>query len=149
MSATEREAFGPHLIIDGHEADCALLGQMGHVYDFLKNLPDEIDMTKIMPPYVFKFHPQPPHPPEDAGISGFVIIAESHISIHTYPERGFLFIDIFSCKPFDFEKATAKAVSHFKIKRPEVHKLDRGMDFPKNTGLAMEVVRWQREGRRA
>jgi S-adenosylmethionine decarboxylase len=40
----------------------------------------------------------------DAGVSGVVVLAESHISIHTWPERDFAAIDIFmcgSCNPYD------------------------------------------------
>ena len=45
--------------------------------------------------------------PNDNGISGFVIIAESHISVHTFPGRDYVNIDIFSCKSFDHEQALA------------------------------------------
>ena len=34
-------------------------------------------------------------------MSGFVLIAESHITIHTFPERGYVNVDIFSCRAFD------------------------------------------------
>ena len=39
------------------------------------------------------------------GISGFVMIAESHISVHTFPDQDYVFIDIFSCRPFDTDAA--------------------------------------------
>ena len=42
------------------------------------------------------------------GISAFVMIAESHISIHTFPEKDYVFMDVFSCKSFDAEKAAKK-----------------------------------------
>tara|TARA_B100001063_G_scaffold158533_1_gene147863 strand:+ start:487 stop:822 length:336 start_codon:yes stop_codon:yes gene_type:complete len=38
---------------------------------------------------VYKFEPQ--------GVTGFALIAESHISIHTWPERGTAVCDIFTC----------------------------------------------------
>ena len=42
--------------------------------------------------------------PENEGISGILVLAESHISIHTWPERSFTAIDIFmcgNCNPYD------------------------------------------------
>src|SRR4030042_1661448 len=43
--------------------------------------------------------------PEEWGISGFVVIAESHISFHTFVERSFINLHVFSCRDFDTEKA--------------------------------------------
>ena len=54
------------------------------------DLPD--GDSKIMPPYVFRYHGEVP---EDWGVSGVVLIAESHISIHTFPDKGYLSLDIF------------------------------------------------------
>ena len=68
------------------------------VFDVLNELPEKIGMTKITQPYVF---PYSGHVPEDKGITGTVIIAESHISIHTFQEKDYCFVDVFSCKDFD------------------------------------------------
>jgi len=38
------------------------------------------------------------------GISGFVMLYESHISIHTWPEIGYVSMDVYSCKDFDHER---------------------------------------------
>ncbi|MFN3406957.1 MAG: S-adenosylmethionine decarboxylase [Caldimicrobium sp.] len=84
--------FGQHLIIDGYGANSEKLMDLDFIYNFLNKYPEDIQMTKIMPPYVFKYHA--PNP-EDWGISGFVIIAESHISIHTFPEKQYLSIETF------------------------------------------------------
>jgi S-adenosylmethionine decarboxylase len=40
-----------------------------------------------------------------AGVTGVALLAESHISIHTWPETGFVAIDIFTCGQCDPEKA--------------------------------------------
>ncbi len=39
------------------------------------------------------------------GVTGFVLLAESHIAIHTWPEDGFAVIDFFTCKPHKAETA--------------------------------------------
>lgn len=81
-------AFGLHLTLDGYGGSQERLANLDLIYEFLEHCPDLIHMTKIMPPYVFKYHAKVP---EDWGVSGFVLIAESHISIHTFPERGLEF----------------------------------------------------------
>lgn len=90
-----------HLIIDGH-CNKEKLQDMVLIYDLLDNFPAEIGMNKIMPPFVF-IHKSSKL--EKSGISGFVIIAESHVSIHTFPYKSLINIDIFSCKSFDSKKS--------------------------------------------
>ena len=138
------EAYGPHLVLDGYECDPKRLADLECVYDFLDRAPEVIGMTKIMPPYVFKFDPLPPRPPEDAGISGFVIIAESHISIHTYPERAYLSADVFSCKVFPVETAVDFLVRQFGIGRWEHRVFDRGLEYPRDLHLAKKLTMEQR-----
>ena len=91
-----------HLVIDAFVDDASQISQIEPIFDLLNSLPDEIDMTKITQPYVFRYHGVVP---EDWGITGMVIIAESHISIHTFPEHKRFHMDVFSCKPFDYEGA--------------------------------------------
>lgn len=141
------EAYGPHLVLDGYEADPTRLADLECIYDFLDRAPEVIGMTKIMPPYVFKFSPLPPHPPEDAGISGFVIIAESHISIHTYPERSFLSADVFACKAFPVQAAIDFLVNHFSVGRHDYRVLDRGLEYPRDLKLAEAITLDQRQSR--
>ncbi len=120
--------FGQHLMLDGYGCDQDKLQDLEEIYNFLSRYPEEINMTKIMPPYVFKYSGQVP---EDWGISGFVLIAESHISIHTFPEKLYLSLDIFSCKKFDTDAAIAYIKKLFGIKKLEIKLLDRGHEFPK------------------
>ena len=123
------KAFGPHLTIDASQCDGEKLRDHTYVYSVLDQLPGEVGMTKIMPPYVVTYREG--KVPEDWGISGFVMIAESHISIHTFPEKDYVFIDIFSCKEFDVEKAMDLLVSAFNAKRVTTNVVQRGLDFPR------------------
>ena len=91
-----------HLVVDGFVDDPTRLGQIEPIFDLLNSLPDQIGMTKIIQPYVFRYHGVVP---EDWGVTGMVIIAESHISVHTFPEHKRFHMDVFSCKPFDSEAA--------------------------------------------
>ena len=133
--------FGPHLMLDGYGCAKRKLQDLNLIYRILDQLPDRIGMTKIMPPYVFKYSGVKP---EDWGLSGFVLIAESHISIHTFPEKGFVSVDIFSCKGFDAEFAATYFRDVFDMEKVESRLLDRGTEFPKNLNGAARLVRADR-----
>ena len=51
---------------------------------------------------------------EESGITGFIIIADSHISVHTYPFKKSLYLDLFSCKGFDFKQVINYIKERFK-----------------------------------
>ena len=62
------------------------------------------------------------------GISGVVVIAESHLTIHTWPEYGFAAVDIFTCgdllKP---EAAASYLIEKFQSKNPSIVEIKRGL----------------------
>ncbi|HEY6865740.1 MAG TPA: S-adenosylmethionine decarboxylase [Candidatus Eisenbacteria bacterium] len=133
--------FGPHLVFDGHRCPAARLSDLDRLYALLDRLPDQIGMTKIMPPYVFRHGPAGPA----AGLSGFVLIAESHISVHTFPALGFVNADVFSCEPFDPAVVLSALKRAFTPGRVEWKLFDRGREFPKNIGQSRATVlrdRW-------
>ena len=133
--------FGPHLMLDGYGCERQKLEDLDMIYRILEELPARIDMTRIMPPYVFKYSGLKP---EDWGISGFVLIAESHISIHTFPEKNFVSVDIFSCKAFDADLAVSYLKQAFAMAKVETNMLDRGTEFPKQINGAARAARAER-----
>ncbi len=121
--------FGQHLIIDAAQCDRKKLLNQSLVYDVLNKLPDKLAMTKMSLPHVVKWL-DPGATLE--GVSGFVMIAESHISIHTFPEKDYVFIDVFSCKPLDVENAVKLLVNVFAAKKYTKKVIKRGLDFPRS-----------------
>src|SRR5947208_5961239 len=121
--------FGPHLMLDGYGCDKEKLTDLNLIYRILEELPARIGMTKIMPPYVFKYSGVKP---EDWGLSGFVLIAESHISIHTFPEKNFVSADIFSCKTLEFGFAGEDLKDAFGMEKVEGNVLASGTEFPQD-----------------
>jgi len=119
--------YGPHLMLDLNDCNSAILDDLEACFRLLNELPEKIGMTKITQPYVFRYSGLVP---EDEGITGVTIIAESHISLHTYPKKNFVFVDIFSCKPFDVEGARDYVIQFFQSKSPSVHIQERGAAFP-------------------
>jgi S-adenosylmethionine decarboxylase len=62
------------------------------------------------------------------GISGVVVIAESHIAVHTWPEHGYAAIDMFSCSsPLRLDAAADYLTEAFLSLRPEKTFLERGV----------------------
>ena len=122
----ENKAFGPHLTLDLSECSKERLSDYKLIFDLLNDLPDVIGMTKITQPYVF---PYSGLVPEDEGVTGVVVIAESHISVHTFQKKGFAFVDIFSCKWFDVDVAKDFFVNAFECKKVSFNVVKRGLDF--------------------
>jgi S-adenosylmethionine decarboxylase len=133
--------FGVHLLVDGYGCNRAAIEDINLIYNFLDEYPARMDMTKIMPPYVFRYNGVVP---EDWGISGFVLIAESHISIHTFPDKQYISVDMFSCKPFDTGHAVETLQGYFDIQKYELKVLDRGQEFPNNIQASAKLVRMDR-----
>jgi S-adenosylmethionine decarboxylase len=77
---------------------------------------------------------------EASGLSGFVLIAESHVSIHTFPLDGYVSIDVFSCKPFDTGAAKREIARQFGMARMECNTLDRGVEYPASPDVAVGMV---------
>ena len=126
MREVTKEAFGPHLMLDLKKCSREKLSDYNHVFNLLNDLPEKIGMTKITQPYVF---PYSGLVPEDKGITGTVIIAESHISIHTFQEKDYCFVDVFSCKDFDVDLAAEYLINAFESKSYDKNVVNRGRDF--------------------
>ncbi len=126
MVEENKEMFGPHLMLDLTECKAGKLKDYELIFDILDDLPEKIGMTKITKPYVF---PYSGLVPEDKGITGTVIIAESHISIHSFQEKDYCFVDVFSCKDFDVDFAANYLIDVFESKKYEKYVVQRGKDF--------------------
>ena len=114
-----------HLLIDGYGADPERLWDQPFLRNFLDEYPVRLGMTKITAPKVLRYNAPLE---EDSGITGFVVIAESHISVHTFPHRRYVNIDIFSCKSFDSDKALREVQALFGLQRVKSWLLGRGLD---------------------
>ena len=125
----ENTFFGPHLTLDLNKCNIDKLSDYRFIFNLLNELPEKIGMTKITQPYVFPYNGLVP---EDSGITGVVIIAESHISIHTFEQKSYVFIDLFSCKDFDVEFAKNYFINAFESEDVEINVIQRGIRFPRD-----------------
>lgn len=121
--------FGPHLMLDCRGCNTEKISNLEYVFKFLNELPERIGMTKITQPYVFPYEGLIP---EDCGITGTVIIAESHITFHSFVEKDYFFFDVFSCKHFDMDIVAQMVMETFDVKHVARHEAIRGTDFPRS-----------------
>jgi len=127
-----------HLIVDGFGCDPERLSSIPSVRAFLLHTPYDIGMRAISPVCV---HPYQSADWEMCGVSGFVMIAESHLSIHTWPERGVLWADIFSCKPFDTGPVVDALVQAFRITQIRIQIVERSLDHRDENQVAASLLR--------
>lgn len=121
--------FGVHLMVDGYGGDPSKLDDRNRVFKFLDELPGKTDMHKISEPLVISFEGNEVKDP--GGYSGFVMIAESHISIHTFPGRRFVSIDVYTCKSeMDKEFIVNYMKDEFDLEDVEVNYIKRGTRYP-------------------
>lgn len=77
-----------HTLLELHGCDPALLNAPGPLKELLVDAVRRGHGTIVTE----VFHTFSPH-----GVSGVIVIAESHVAIHTWPEHGYAAVDIFSC----------------------------------------------------
>jgi S-adenosylmethionine decarboxylase len=123
------EQFGVHIMIDGYSADQALLSDAVYLRGVLQALPAEMKMHAICAPQLVEVGPMNPKDP--GGLSGFVMIAESHFSFHTFPKRGFVTMDLYTCQcGLDRPWAVSRLKSAFGLTDADVFIQERGMRYP-------------------
>lgn len=114
------DALGKHLLLELKNCNRELLSDLAFLKDALLSAAMEAGATIIEE----SFHPFDPY----GGVSGMVIIAESHLSIHTWPEFGYAAVDIFICgNSLHPERAVELLVDRLQARNPSVLELKRGI----------------------
>ena len=121
--------FGEHITIDGYNGEESLLNSKETVYSVLIELPKIIGMKPLTEPIVVS---APCNGLKDpGGWTGFVIIAESHISIHTFPKRGFVSADVYTCKNgMNLKIIIDYFIDIFRLTDIETNFIKRGTKYP-------------------
>jgi S-adenosylmethionine decarboxylase len=122
--------FGEHLTLDGYGGDPKKLNDQDIVLESLYELPELLGMQKLAEPQIY-FVPDT-NRKDPGGWSGFVVIVESHISIHTFPARKFVSIDVYTCRDgLNKEFVVNYFKAKFKLQDVEVNFIKRGTKYPK------------------
>lgn len=88
--------LGTHYLAEFFNCDRSKIDDMAFIERVMIEAT-ELSGGRMIKPFFHQFSPQ--------GISGVIVIAESHFAIHTWPEHGYAAVDLFSCSDFDFKTA--------------------------------------------
>ena len=108
---------GVHLIVDLYEAE--RLDDVDHIEAALRRAVAAASATLL---HIHLHHFEP-----NGGVSGVAVLAESHISIHTWPERDFAAIDIFMCGACDPYRSVPVIEAAFRPRSMELNEQRRGL----------------------
>jgi len=112
-----KNSLGTHVTWDVYNCNADTLSFVPKVKEVLNAIVDELQLSKVNESFK-QFQP--------IGVTGFILLEESHVSIHTWPEHNFAAVDIFSCKPFDSKKIETLLMQSFKSDRVIVKQIERG-----------------------
>jgi len=116
-------------MLDGYGGDESKLNDKTLVFKCLDELPTKLGMSKLSEPLIVEAMDNAMKDP--GGWSGFIIILESHISIHTFPKRGFVSADVYTCKNgVDIRLITNYFTETFKLSDSECNLIKRGTRYP-------------------
>lgn len=116
---------GTHCILELFECPCDLLNDELFVRDALKQASKQ-SMSALLDIFSHKFQPQ--------SVTALGLLAESHISIHTWPEHSYAAIDVFTCgQDAEPHKACDFLVRYFVARRHQLKIVPRGGSVPAPT----------------
>jgi S-adenosylmethionine decarboxylase len=123
--------FGEHITIDGYEGDFDALNNRETVLACFSELLDMLNMHPLIEPVIIE---APDNQIKDpGGWSGYVVIAESHISIHTFPRRKFISADVYTCQNgLDQDLIISYFKKTFSLQDVEVNFIKRGTRYPEH-----------------
>ena len=123
--------FGEHITIDGYDGDPKFLNSKRTVKSALSEL---CKLLKMHPLARIKIVSAPDnHIKDPGGWSAFMVIAESHIAIHTFPRRHFVSADVYTCQNgVDADFVVEYFKKKFKLGEVEMNFLKRGTKYPEH-----------------
>ena len=124
-------ALGTHLLVELKECNPETLKSLEKIRSAMVSAAKEAKAT-IIDISFREFNP--------FGISGIVVIAESHLTIHTWPEYGYAAVDIFTCGDIiKTEKASSYLIKQLECKNPSFVEMKRGILSHENVKLPHKV----------
>jgi S-adenosylmethionine decarboxylase len=120
--------IGHHATWDVYGCQPSQISFQSDIETLLTNIVRELGLTGIRSGFK-QFQP--------IGVTGFILLEESHISVHTWPEHGFVALDIFSCKPFEAAAVSFMLERELRCDQIVLHQMSRGK-LPEHLSLPQE-----------
>ena len=114
--------IGQHLLADLYEVDSDRLIDAGMLSHCLDEAARRSGMHPIGPPVLHRF--------EGGGLTGYLLLSESHIALHTYPEHQYIALDVFSCGSADSKAALSVFLAALEPGREHLTTAPRGAEIP-------------------
>lgn len=111
--------LGRHFLAEYYNCSSEILNDKSRIADIMTKAVEASKAT-IIKPFFHKFSPQ--------GISGIIVIAESHLAIHTWPEYSFAAVDLFSCGDFDFTETLRFIRNNLAAENYSILSIKRGIN---------------------
>jgi len=83
---------GCEWIVDAHGCDPSALGSIETLEALFARITAELRLQQVAEPVWHRF-------PDAGGITGVVVLSESHLACHTFPEQGFAALNLYCCRP--------------------------------------------------
>ena len=120
--------FGYSLHLDMYGIKPAICDDLGFCHDALVDLVKHLKMHQQSPPFIFRTPPE--LNPDMVGLSGWVPLIQSGISIHTLTKHGFVSFDIYTCGQLDQQEVIRFLCDRFRPDHyDEPHLLARGLEY--------------------
>lgn len=127
----ELNALGEHVLLELRDCDAAALGELERVRNTLRQAALASGATIVSEAF-YQFEP--------FGVSGIVIIAESHLSIHTWPEHRYAAADIFTCGDLlRLDGAIRVMIEGLGCRNPSIMHVKRGLLGPEQVRIPHRV----------
>ena len=119
------EYWGYHLLLDCSASPLEYVQDRDRICNFARHLVRDIDMKAYGEPIVEHFAADDP---DKAGYTLVQLIETSNITAHFVDKNGNIYMDIFSCKPFNIEVAIKTVRQYFEPKKIKQHFVTRDAD---------------------
>lgn len=83
---------GHEWVVEAHGCDPGRLASLPALQALVAAMVDELALHPVGPAQWHRF-------PDPGGITGMLLLAESHLTVHTFPEHGSLCLNLFCCTP--------------------------------------------------
>lgn len=112
---------GKHIIIDAFECDSTHLNDISFLEEMCKKAALDANM-EILYSYFHQFEPQ--------GVTGVLVLSTSHLSIHSWPEEGYVSLDFYTCGTLELTPQVEFLIKELSSKQAMVYSISRGVTYP-------------------
>lgn len=122
-------ALGTHHLADFYGVDVSILRDDSRLMGILRGALDDAGFH-VLQSFCYRF------PGGGQGVTGMFLLSESHLAFHTYPEFGYLALDLFSCGHARPEKVIERAIHELAPSAVELSEEARGRDIERAAAAA-------------